>query len=211
LNVGDPLYTPFAAKVAPFDTNVASNSLSLAPRQLIGGQKQMEAVLTVASPAPPEGLTVTLSSENDALAIPQTVTIASGETRATFAISTAVVTSPLDVRVTASSPSFQVTNTTSLYPLLAAITLTPDSVRAGGAVLGNVVLNDAAPLDGVTVQVVSDNPGVAAVASDLFIPGGRTKRNFTVTTSGGLTEPATINITAQYAGAQATATLTVTP
>jgi uncharacterized protein (TIGR03790 family) len=211
LNVGDPLYTPFAAKVAPFETNLPSNSLSLAPRQLIGGQKPIEAVLTVASPAPPEGLILDLSSENDALAMPQSVTIGSGETRVTFAIATGVVTSSLDVRVTASSPSFQVTNTASLYPMLAAISLTPNSVRAGGAVSGTVVLNDAAPPGGVTVQVVSDNPGVAGVASDLLIPGGRTKRNFTVTTSGGLTEPATINFTAYYAGAQATATLTVTP
>ncbi|MFL6447627.1 MAG: TIGR03790 family protein [Bryobacteraceae bacterium] len=211
LNVGDPLYTPFAAKVAPFDTNFPSNSLSLAPRQLIGGQKQVEAVLTVAIPAPPDGLTVNLLSENDALAIPQSVTIASGETRVTFPISTAVVTSPLDVRVTASSPSFQVTNTASLYPLLAGITLTPDSVGAGGTVSGTVVLNDAAPPDGVTVQLVSDRPDVAGVAADLFIPGDRTKGKFTVTTSAGLTHPATINITASYAGAQATATLTVTP
>ncbi len=73
------------------------------------------------------------------------------------------------------------------------------------------MLNDVAPPGGVTVQLVSDNPDVAAVASDLFIPGGRTKRNFTVATAAGLTEPATVNITASYGGAQVTAALNVNP
>ncbi len=118
LNVGDPLYTPFRAKVAPFDTNLPANSLSLSPRQLVGGQNQIQAVLTVADPAPPEGLTVNLWTENDTLGIPQTVTIPSGETHATFQISTNVVTSSVDIRITASSTSLQVANTASLYPLL---------------------------------------------------------------------------------------------
>jgi len=211
LNVGDPLYTPFAARVAPFDTNLSLNSLSLAPRQLIGGQSQIETVLTVSDPAPPDGLTVNLWTENDALSSPQSVTISSGQTRVTFPVQTAVVTSPVDVRITASSPSFQVTNAASLYPLLAGVTLTPSSVAAGSTVLGTVVLNDVAPPGGVTIQLASANPEVAAVPSDLFIPAGRTKRNFSVATSGAVTEAADVDITASYAGAHATATLTVMP
>ncbi len=211
LNVGDPLYTPFPAKVAPFDANLPSNSLSLAPRQLIGGQTQIEAVLTVADPAPPEGLTVNLWTENDTISIPQSVTIPSGETRAIFPLSTAVVTSPVDIRIAASSASFQVTNTVSLYPLLAGVTITPDSVGAGGTVSGTVVLNDVAPLGGVTVQVVSSNPEVATVPSAVFIPGGRARRNFSVSASAVLTEAASVDITASYAGAQVTAKLTVIP
>jgi len=211
LNVGDPLYTPFGAKLTPFDTYFPSNSLSLVPRQLIGGQKQIEAVLTVADPAPPEGLNVNLWAENDLLLVPQSVTIPPGGNSVTFPISTNTVTSPVDVRITASSPSSQVTNTASLYPLLGGIALTPNSLEAGGTVSCTVILNDAAPPGGVTVQLVSDNPEVAAVPSDVFIPGGRTKRTFSVATSAGSADPLTVNITASYAGAQVTAALVVTP
>lgn len=210
LNVGDPLYTPFPAGLPPFDRTVPVNSLSLRPREIVGGYGDISATLTLAEPAPPEGLVVSLSADNAAISLPSTVRVGDGESRVTFLITTTAVTGSTDIRVTAQTPSMSVSNTAILYPLLADLRFSQSSVRGGNEMTATVYLNASAPEGGLTVQLSSDAPEAVAVPATVFIPAGLSQANFVLTTAP-VTSSANVNINAYLAGAQVTTVLNVIP
>lgn len=210
LNVGDPLYTPFPTALPPFDRPLAVNSLSLDPREAVGGYSDISATLTLAEPAGPEGLTVNLSTDNAAVSLPPTVTVGSGESRVTFLITTTAVTDSTDIRITAQAPSVSVSNTSILDPLLSDLRLSQNTVTGGDELTATVFLNAGAPEGGVTVQLSSDAPEVAAAPATVYIPAGVSQASVTITAA----PPASstnVNISAYLAGAQVSATLTVIP
>ena len=210
LNVGDPLYTPFPGALAPFDRTVPANSLRLYPREVVGGNARISGTLTLAEPAPPEGLTVNLWTDNAALSVPPSVTIRGGKSRVTFPVKAAAVTGSTDIRVTAQTPSMSVANTEVLDPLLSDLQSSQSSVTGGQNVTATVFLNASAPGGGVTVQLSSDTPEAAAVPTSVFIPAGLSQANFVVTTSP-VASNTNVNIGSSLAGAQVTTVLNVIP
>ena len=210
LNVGDPLYTPFPAALPPFDRTVPVNSLALYPREVIGGYSDISAALTLAEPAGPEGLTVNLSADNGAVLLPPMVTVGNGESRVTFLMTTKTVTESTGIRITAQTPSMNVSNTAILYPLLSDLRLSQGTVRGGNEVTATVFLNASAPESGVTVQLSSDTPEVAAAPATVFIPAGLSQANFTIMTAS-VPSSTNVNINAYLAGAQVKAVLIVIP
>ncbi len=210
LNVGDPLYTPFPGAVPPFNRTVPVNSLSLNPREVVGGNAQISATLTLAEPAPPEGMIVNLWVDNAAVSVPSTVTIGGGDSSATFLFTTATVTDSMDVRITAQTPFLSLSNTAILDPLLSDLRFSQGTVTGEKDVTATVLLNAGAPDGGVTVQLSSDTPEVAAVPATVFIPAGVTQANFVITTSP-VASSTNVNITASLAGAQVTTVLAVIP
>jgi uncharacterized protein (TIGR03790 family) len=210
LNVGDPLYMPFPAALPPFDRTVPVNSLALHPREVVGGYSDISAILTLAEPAGPEGLTVNLSADNTAVSLPSTVTVGDGESHITFLMTTTTVTESTDIRITAQTPSMSVSNTAILYPLLSDLRLSQDTVSGGNAVTATVFLNASAPEGGVTVQLSSDTPEIAATPATVFIPAGLSQANFTITTAP-VASSTNVNINVYLAGAQVKAVLTVIP
>jgi hypothetical protein len=99
---------------------------------------------------------------------------------------------------------------TSSAVLLSAVTLNPTAVRGGAPAAQNeLTLSDPAPPGGATVLLSSSN-AAAAVPASVVIPAGTSSAVFVVTTSA-VASLTPVTITAFYAGASQTATLTVKP
>jgi subtilisin family serine protease len=94
-------------------------------------------------------------------------------------------------------------------PTLYSVTLNPTSVNGGSPSTGTVTLSGPAP-NGATVSLSSSNSAAAAVPATVTVPAGSTSATFTVTTSS-VTSSTPVTISASYAGANQTASLTVTP
>jgi uncharacterized protein (TIGR03790 family) len=112
VNIGDPLYRPFAGGLAPFNSP-GSTQLALALNPLnVGGGGSSVATLTLAAPAPAGGAVVNLTSSNTVAAtVPSSITIPAGATTASFNIKTNPVTSELIAKITASASGGVISNT----------------------------------------------------------------------------------------------------
>lgn len=211
VNVGDPLYLPFPNKVPPFNMAAAGNSLTLNRRDVLGGRLLLSGTVAVSGPAPGGGLNVSLATNAPAaVTIPASLTIPSGMRSATFPITTSAVAANVDAQITASFSNVTVTNTLSVYTLLAGLGFSQTQVKGGATVNAAVLLNASAPLAGATVQLSSDHPNVVAVPPSLTVAAGLSQASFTLTTAA-VSANTTVKITASYGGATATSTLTVTP
>jgi len=214
VNVGDPLYQPFPGGVAPFNAPVPANSIGLflnqsTFRQFVGGVP-LAANISIATPAPANGQTLSLTTNATGVNFPSSVTVPAGQTSVTVAGSTAIVPAAVDVQLTATAGSISSTNTISVYPLLAGAAFNSNPAKGGGTLNAALNLNGNAPLGGALIQLSSDTPGVAAVPASITIPQGLTQAAFNIATSAVAANTA-VNITSTYAGASNTVTLTITP
>ncbi len=88
--------------------------------------------------------------------------------------------------------------------------MSPASVEGGQAnATGTVRLTAAAPSDGATVTLASDNIQFATVPGSVTVSSGSTTNTFTVTTLT-VSDPKTVTITATYLGVAKTGTFIVT-
>src|SRR5215212_10837366 len=93
---------------------------------------------------------------------------------------------------------------------IAALSIAPPSVVGTNTATGTVMLTDAAPANGVEVELRSSDPAVASVPSAISIVPGAASGTFVVTTS--LTSVArTVTITAAHATTEKTVPLTIEP
>jgi hypothetical protein len=160
-----------------------------AGQEVIGGQSGRASV-GLAMPAPAGGGVVSLSTDNPAIIqVPATVTIAEGNSAVSFAVATTPVRGlPTGGNIFATAGGV----TKSIFvtvvpdpnapPLLESVSITPSSVPGGTAATGTVVFSAPAPADGSSVTLSTSNSGAAIVPGVVFIPGGQTTANFTVTT-----------------------------
>ena len=207
LNIGDPLYRPFPAGIPA--VTAPQNSLALTPQYLIGGNTST-GTITLAAPAPAGGIVIALKSSTTTIAtVPATVTVAAGQTTASFPISTNLVLVDSPLYITATFGTSTLTNTLVPQALLAGLALSPVSVIGGAGSTGYIGLNDKAPSGGITVNVSSNN-GAASVPATVPIAEGNFGATFAISSSAVLTAT-TATISAKYAGATKTANLTVNP
>ncbi|MGA2600863.1 MAG: PKD domain-containing protein, partial [Bryobacteraceae bacterium] len=165
--------------------------------------------VTLATPAPTGGLTVTLSSSNTSTAsVTSTVTIAAG--------ATTPVTQPQvkgvnvgSANITATAPGYIAA--TQPVSVTAAVTFNPTavSVAATASMNSTLTLSAAAPTGGVTVNLTSNNTGVATVPATVTFAAGATSTTFAVT--GVAAGSTTITAGSSPNIPNATLTLTVTP
>ncbi|HZS57354.1 MAG TPA: TIGR03790 family protein [Bryobacteraceae bacterium] len=210
MNVGDPLYTPFVRSLPPFDAGPSLDSFSFSPRELVGGDAPVSVVISLASPAPAEGLTFTFSSNSSAITLPESITVPGGSNSVSFLATANAVDYGTEAIVTAVSPSVTASNTMVVDPLLSGIELPVDSVQGGQPVQATLYLNKSAPLGGLTVQLSSDTPNAATLPGSLTVPAGLSAVNLTVTTYA-VAGNTTVRLTSRYGGSAPQVTLTVTP
>ena len=163
--------------------------------------------MTLSSNAPPGGVIVVLSADNDRVRLPAVVAVGYAKSSADFAITTLAVTSVQTVTLTATLSRATVTATLQLLPPL-QLTLNASAVVGGNSVSGTVTLADPAPVAGANVRLTSGDGTVQV--SPVTIPAGQMSQTFTLTTSA-VTAARTVSITAIYAGASQTVLLTVNP
>ncbi len=157
-------------------------SVSATPTQVTGGN-QAQGTVTLTSPAPVGGVTISLTSHNSALTVPASVTIASGSLSAPFTINTSGVSALTTVTVTASLASAAKTVSISVLPAtLVGLTFSPSTVVGPASSVATVTLNGSAPLGGVLVTLKSSNKA-ATVPTSVKVPAGNMTATFTVKTS----------------------------
>ena len=207
INIGDPLYRPFPAGFPA--VTVPQNSLALSPRYLIGGNSST-GTITVATPAPSGGITVSLASNLTAVAtVPATVMIAAGQTTASFPITTKLVTHDSPLNISAIFGTTTLNNTLVPQALLGALGISPASVIGGASATGYIFLNDKAPAGGAAVALSSNNGAISFPASVLISEGSSTG-SFPIGTPA-VSATTSVTISGAYAGAVVSAALVLTP
>ena len=91
---------------------------------------------------------------------------------------------------------------------LNGLSLGASTIAGGQTVTGTVSLTGPAGSSGAIVSLLSSNPAVASVPATVTVPAGLTNATFTITTQK-VKSATPVVVTATYAGASATATLTV--
>ncbi len=158
--------------------------LNIAQPYTIPGCKDVAGYVFTPTPAPPGGLVVSLSDNLAAASLPPTVTIAAGAIGATFTINTNPVTTTQNGVITATHGGKAVSQDFSIRPIgVSAITVTPNTVKSGQSVAGDVTLECSAAPASITVTLSSSDPTLAMPVPTIFtIPRGQASKAFQVTT-----------------------------
>jgi hypothetical protein len=189
------------------DPVTSVSSLSISPTTVSGGAGATGTV-TLTAAAGSSGAVVALSSNNGAVSVPASITVAAGATTATFSLTTTAVGSTQTATITATYNGARTATLTVNAPTLSAISLNPTSVIGGANSTGTVTLNGAAPAGGAVVSLSSSASGAASVPANVTVAAGAASATFTVTTSP-VSADTVVTITAGYAGVNRTANVTV--
>ena len=157
------------------------------------------------------GLTVTISSNNSAVQVPSSVTIAAGTAERSFTITTSPVSSSTVATINATLGSVTLTSSVTVQPaVVTTVKFIPTSIKGGTADTGEVVLNGKAGPSGTVVLLSSGTPGVASVPSSVTVPAGQDYATFKVVTTA-VTTSTNVTVTATTGSSQVSGVLTVTP
>jgi hypothetical protein len=144
--------------------------------------------------------------------VPGSVTVAEGQTTATFPVTTNAINTSTFVNITGSYSGTQITGSLqvrSIIPTITLVSVAPTTVTGGSTSTGTVTLSSPAVVGGAVVTLSSDNPA-ATVPATVTVPAHATSADFTVTTTG-VAVSTTPNITAKFNNTSASAPLTVNP
>lgn len=195
-------------------TSLTLTGVTLNPAQLTGGAVSTQNQVTLSSPAPAGGLTVTLSSSNSAAAsVPASVFVPAGVSSATFQVTTSPVGATTTVTISASWMGVTKTAGLTVSPaavVLSSVAISPTAVTGGTGATGSVTLSGPAPASGVVVKIASSDPRSASAPSTVTVPAGQTTAAFSIATKK-VAATKTVTFTATYAGVSKSATLTVNP
>ena len=164
-------------------SSLSIHTISSAPSSVIGGSSSTGTV-AVTAPAPPGGLVVSLTTNNAAVQVPTTVSIAAGDTTATFPIATLRVSTPQSLTLSATlgnktvSSGFVVGASVSVH----MVSISPGTVTGGTNAVGTVTLSAVAPDGGTVISLNSTQP-CAQVPATVTIPAGSSSTTFAITTS----------------------------
>ena len=191
----------------------ASFVMSLNPTSVLGGDSS-QGTVSLSSPAPGGGATVSLTSSDTSLAtVPPTITVAGGASSATFSVSTSVVASQSTAVISGTYNGTTLNNTLTILPpavTLSSLAVNPSTVVGGVTSTGTITLTGVAPAGGVTVTLSSNNTSAAQVPATVVVAPGSSTVTFPVTTSL-VSTSTTVTLSATVGAATQTAALTVTP
>jgi uncharacterized protein (TIGR03437 family) len=173
------------------------------------GGRVLQATIGLSAPAPGGGVIVQITSDSLAAVPPPSVIVPFGQTSASFQIPTIAVDAPLTVTFTAVSNRTTLTTQVTLLPLL-ILAVDPNPVTGGSNATGTVTLADPAGPAGVSIALTSTNTPAASVPPFITISAGRNSNTFTITT-GNVTSPQVVSISALFQGRTATVSLNVNP
>lgn len=194
-------------------------SLQTQPSTVFGGADATGVVnLTAGTVAPSGGAVVSITNDNPSLVTtPFNVTVAAGQSSATFPIRTQQTGLTTAVTITAAYAG--VTRSATLTVAapsngagVAGVTLTPSAVVGGStqAVRAQVTLDRPAPTEGATVTLSSSDPAVVRLPPSLGIAPGASS-GFVDFTTAAVGAPTQVTVRATYGGSAQTAVLTVNP
>ena len=189
-------------------TAAVLSSVSLSPATVNGGQSSTGTV-TLNGSAGPNGATVTLKSSLSAVGVSPSVAIPSGQSSATFSVSTSGVVATTPATITAKLGTVSKTAKLTLSPAkIQSISLSPQSVTGGSTGTGTVTLAGKATGTGAKVLLTSSNPSAATVPGNVVVPAGSNQATFSFSSSQVLAN-ASATISGTYGGGTASQLLTV--
>lgn len=191
-----------------------SQGVALSQSSVVAGDS-VQATVTLNQPAPAGGAVVNLAGvvNNPAVTVqmPSSVTVAEGETSASFTVSTTATTltgfaRPALLEVQAAYGDTTQTGLLAVAPplSLSSLGVAPGNVTGGTNVTGTVTLSGPAPAGGALVALSSNNPA-AVVPANVLVPAGSTSASFPVQTNA-VTTFVTVTLAATYGSIPTTRT-----
>jgi len=175
----------------------------------VGGGQTVTGTVTLSSIAPLGGLVVSVTSSS-ANATVAPVTVAAGQTTATFSVVTKAVLAKTTAKITTTLGTASIGLTLTINPpTFTGLKTLPASVTAGTSANGVVQLSSAAPSAGVKVTLKSSQK-CATVDASVLVPGGQTSVSFPIKTSY-VSSATKATISGTALGATHSAVLTVNP
>lgn len=210
INMGDPLYRPFpngAATAARVEPDLV---LGLGPQLTLGNLTSVGVVGTNRL-APAGGLTFSLKSENPQLAtVPATVSINPGNGVVKFPVQTHRTNADTTtVRIIATGNGLTRSNTLIVLSAVGPVIINPNTLKGGSPATGTVQTRRPAQ-SAVTVTLKSDHPDIVSVPVEISIPPGKGGASFPIATRA-VNAKTSVTITASYADAIGTGSVTVVP
>ena len=189
-------------------------TFSLSPTSVVGGSPSgVIGTVSLDKPAPSNGVVVSLTSGNPSAAtVPDTITVASGKSSASFAVTTFGVAAKTSVVIGVSAGGLSKTATLTLNPVsLSSVGLSSTSASAGTLITGTVSLNGLAPSVGAKVALTISNSSLASLStSSVLVASGNSNGAFTLTTKG-VSVATTLTVTARLGTVTKTTTLKLLP
>jgi hypothetical protein len=188
------------------------SSMTVSSTSIVGPKTAISNKVTLDGPAPATGASVTLTSSHPAIAaVPASVVVAGGQTVSPyFDITTAGVTSPVVVTISATYNGTTRTDTLTVKPPAVSGISVATSVVGGLTATNNTVrLDGPAPAGGAIVAITSSHPAVASPPATVVVPAGATESAvFSIPTTAISTSVA-VTFTASYGGVSKTDAMTV--
>ena len=183
-------------------------SVILAPTSVPGGATATGTV-KISSPAPSNGLSVSLASNSSSVQVPESALVSSGATSATFTVATTSVGAKTTAKVTATLATTSIAAVLTVNPaVLVSVSLNPASVLGGTTSTGIVTLSGIAPEAGAKVTLTSSLKS-ATVPPSVTVEAGATSAEFEISTVA-VTAQAVAKISVKLGSMTAAANLTIT-
>ena len=208
-------------RVAPQDigarqlsAQAASFRMMVLPAEKVGGARMPLNQVLLDEAAGGDGVTVLLESSNPAAAaVPDSVRVPPGSTAASFEITTSAVPSPITVTITARLAAEAVTAPLTLSPQrLRTVNLGPEVLTGGVLSDRNLVLLDgAAPAEGVQITLTSSRPDVASVQEQVTAAAGHDFSGFFSISTKPVAHTTPVTITASQGSSTISSVLTLVP
>ena len=186
------------------------SSVTWSVSPVVGGTSTT-GTLTLTSPAPTGGTTVSLASSSLSALVGSSVTIPAGAMTTTFNVTTNVVSNDTSAVISATVYGVKLKSTLSILgPKVSSVSLASASIASTTTTTGTVTLSTNAPVGGKVVNLSSSDSAVASVPVSVTVAAGTRTANFTIT-AGTVNANTNATITATTNNSSGTATITVTP
>ena len=182
-------------------------NLAIAPSSVIGGNSATGTV-TISAAAPQNGYTVTLKSDSVDSAVSANVKVTSGNTTATFPITTKKVKAAVTTNIKASggTSSASASLTVNPAPITIKSLTVPASLVGTNSGTGTVTLSDVTP-GAVTVTLASSDHDLTVPAT-VSVPAGKSSATFKVSVMD-VPRDSIISVTATLVSSSATKSISI--
>ncbi|HEY3783347.1 MAG TPA: hypothetical protein VGL56_19880 [Fimbriimonadaceae bacterium] len=199
---------PGVQKFASLTVKTATASICSTAVPSLYGPQTTTGTVTLTGPAGPSGKLVSLSSNNAAVSVPSTVSVAAGQSTATFAITSKPVSADTVISVTASLGTAATVTMTVLAAKVNSVTAT-SSVIGGNPISSTLTLNAVAGPSGSSVSLTSSSPAVKVPTSE-SIAAGQTSGSFVLQTTG-VSATTSVTLSGTLGGVTKSAVVVVNP
>jgi hypothetical protein len=177
--------------------------------------EEIEGTVQIDRPAPSPGTVVDLAVTPAPVSSSPSVTVAAGQTEASFSIATTEVleTTELTVTVTLGSDSRPLTVMVEVpQPALVGFAVAAGTVTAGEQIEGTIQLDRPAPAGGTVVELAAMPAETVSLGPSVTVPPGQTEASFQILTGDApATTQVTLNATLRSDTRSATVTVEAPP